>query len=186
MARITLPEGEDPVDVLTTKVGSPQLNARMVNGWAVQYSPGDTTLSLREREVARTVYSHLLGCAKCQATRLARDIPAFAGIDVPEELYENIFAPASWPGYSERERLIVEISERYAENYRDMIDDEPLWTRLKANFSDVELVDIFLLLATWDGSVRMHHLLVGMADGCATPSAIAAAVRDGRPVELEV
>ena len=186
MARIDLPEGEDPVAFMTTRVGSPQLNARMVAGWGTQYSPGDTSLSLREREVARTVYSHLLGCAKCQSTRLARDIPAFAGIDVPEELYAYIFAPSAWQGYTERELLVIEVTERYAENYRDMIDDEPLWARLKAGFSDVELVDIFLLLATWDGSVRMHHLLVGLDEGCATPGSAARAELERAPAGAQV
>src|SRR5262245_44268883 len=115
MARIALPEHEDVFTHVMTRLGSPRLNRRVTEGWEAQYDPDATTLTPREREAARIRSAYLVGCGSCIAFRAARDIPGFCDDEIPEGLYENVFAYRTWPGYSERERLIIEFTERYSE-----------------------------------------------------------------------
>jgi alkylhydroperoxidase family enzyme len=169
MARIALPPDQDHFLYVMNKVGSPRLNKRLNDGWDAQYF-NDSTVTPREREAARIRMAHHVGCASCIAFRAAHDLPAFSDQEIPEELYENIFNYRSWPGYTERERLIIEFAERYSDDYRGMVEDEELWTRLRASFSEVELADLCLLCGTWESATRMYHLLVGIDVACAVPA----------------
>jgi alkylhydroperoxidase family enzyme len=166
--RIEIPESEDAFAYVTEKLGSPMLRKTRIDAWLAQYI-SDSPLTPRERESARIRSAHYVGCGRCVAFRPARDMPGFSDEPIPEEFYENVFNYESWPGYSERERLILEFGERYTPDYEELAADEAFWTRLKASFSDVELGDLCILIGWWDWSVRMYHVLGGVKGGCVLP-----------------
>jgi alkylhydroperoxidase family enzyme len=166
MRRIRIPEGTDPVMHVVTELGSPRLNQRLRESWDVQYD-NDSTLTPREREAARIRTAHLMGCSMCIGVRMGRDLPGFSPEPIPEELYLNVFDYATWPGYSTRERLAVEFAERYSLDYQYLAEDDEFWSRLQANFTEVEIADLCLLCGTWESATKMYHLLCGLEDSCA-------------------
>src|SRR5829696_6517272 len=147
------------------KIGSPRLLESRTDSWLAQYL-NDSSLTPRERESARIRSAHHVGCTNCVAFRAARDVPGFSDEPIPEELYENVFDYKTSPGYTERERLIIQFTERYILDHEELAADDAFWSRLKASFTDVELADLCLLVGMWDSSAKMYHLLVGINDGC--------------------
>lgn len=167
-SRIELPEGVNAFDYVVTQVGSPALQQRLKDSWKAQML-NDSTLTPREREAARIRSAYNIGCTNCVELRMARDLPGFSDEPIDEGVYENVFAYSTWPGYTTRERLIIEFVERHAEDYRALAEDDEFWTRLKDNFTDVELADLCLLCGTWDAATKMYHLLVGVDAACQVP-----------------
>jgi alkylhydroperoxidase family enzyme len=182
--RIEIPQDEDPFFYVMGKIGSPKLLESRINSWYAQYL-NDSPLTPREREAMRTRAAHHVGCSSCVASRMARDMPGFSDEPIPEEVYDNVFAYKTWPGYTERERLIIEFTERYILDYEGLAEDHGFWTRLKASFSDVELADMCLLLGMWDSSTRMYHLLVGINASCSLPTDTESATGDWRELWRE-
>jgi len=177
--RIDLPAGEDPVIYTMMKMGSSRLLQSRHESWDAQFF-NDSTITPREREVARMRMAHHMSCTHCTAFRGTRDAPeliaalglsrnGFSDEEIPEELYERVFEYATWPGYTERERLTIEFAERFMIDYQDMADDDAFWERLKANFSETEIADLCLLVGMWDSSCKMFHLLIGIEDACRVP-----------------
>ncbi|WP_433733266.1 carboxymuconolactone decarboxylase family protein [Nocardia sp. CA-129566] len=184
--RIGLPAGEDPFAYIMLKIGSPRLNKSLLESWDAQYF-NDSTVTPRERECLRTrLAQQQQACNYCDAFRLHRDAQGFAAIigvnrgefsfdETPEELYERVFEYATWPGYTERERLAIEFGERFCHDYQDLAADDAFWERMKASFSDTEIADLCLMVGVWDSSAKMFHLLVGFEEGCPIPDRDAAA-----------
>ena len=63
----------------------------------------------------------------------------------------------------ERQRLAIEYAERFAADHRN-IDDE-LFTRLRAQFADDEILDLTLCCAVFLGLGRTLEVL-GITDNC--------------------
>jgi 4-carboxymuconolactone decarboxylase len=112
-------------------------------------------LPLREREVARMRIARANECEVCRNTRDA--LGAAAGVD--EDLYEHVIEWATWPGYSERERLAAEFAERFAADHIGLREDEDFWKRMKAAYDDGEIVDLGICCALWLGSGRLMRVL---------------------------
>ena len=70
---------------------------------------------------------------------------------------------ATYPGYSDRQRLAIEYAERFAADHRN-IDDE-LFTRLRAHFADDEILDLTLCCAVFVGLGRTLEVLQ-ITDNC--------------------
>jgi alkylhydroperoxidase family enzyme len=68
---------------------------------------------------------------------------------------------------SARERLAAEFAERYASDHLGMDDD--LWDRLHAQFSDAELVDLGLCVASWLALGRFNQVF-DIDGACRVPS----------------
>ena len=83
-----------------------------------------------EREVARMRIAQLNDCAACSTFRA----PSVVEAGVPEEHYHHLDEYRTYPGYSDRQRLVIEYAERFAADHRN-IDDE-LFERLRAHFAD--------------------------------------------------
>ena len=64
--------------------------------------------------------------------------------------------PLEWEGFSPRERLCAEFAARYATDHLGM--DDELWDRLHADFSDAELVDLALCVASWLALGRFNRV----------------------------
>jgi len=178
--RVTLPEGEDPVVFTTRKIGSPKLVASRDQAFKTAYL-NDSTLTPREREMIRMRAVYQASCSLCATTRAARDIAGYSDEAIPEELYENVLAWRTWPGYTDRERLVIEFCERYMLDYQGMCVDEDLWERLQAHFSETEIGDLCHLAGIWDASTKQFHLLVGMDDACEVPRDRVVASNSARP-----
>lgn len=163
--RIDIPEGKPKTAWVAYEIGSPALNARLRQSWDTQYV-NDSTLTPREREAARMRTAHILGCSVCQGFRMAEMIPGFSPEGIEEDLYTHVLEYRTWPGYSTRERFVIEFSERYMIDFEGLKNDEPFWAALKEHFTNTEICDLCLLCNTWEGLMKSYHLLVGVPDVC--------------------
>jgi alkylhydroperoxidase family enzyme len=132
-----------------------------------------STLSLREFEGARARTAEINGCQMCQSFRADRDLPdyltAFGGDletsvashgPAPNEaFYRNVSNWRDFPHYSERERVAIAYAEGLGVDPHGVAADEALWKRIKAAFSDEEIVDLSYCIACWMGLGRVGHAL---------------------------
>jgi AhpD family alkylhydroperoxidase len=116
-------------------------------------------LPASEREVARMRIAQLNACDACATFRA----PSVLEAGVADEMYAHVDEWATWPGYSDRQRLAIEYAERFAADHR-AIDDE-LFARLRANFDDHEVLDLTLCCAVFLGLGRTLEVL-GINDSC--------------------
>ncbi|HZU79905.1 MAG TPA: carboxymuconolactone decarboxylase family protein, partial [Acidimicrobiales bacterium] len=138
MARIEVPEGPGG-DAAMVWALRPEMGAMVETMVRTVYER--SILPAEEREVARMRIAQLNACEACATFRA----PSVRGAGVDEELYVHLERAASYPGYSERQRLAIEYAERFATDHR-AIDDE-LFARLRAAFSDAEVLDLTMCVA---------------------------------------
>ena len=148
MARIDIPDGQVPLIHLWAGTSSKLAAPAAAYSDAV-YSHG--MLSLREREAARISIARVNNCNICLTMR-PED-----GLD--ESFYEG-------EGQSEREALAAEFATRFASDHLAMDDD--LWARLHASYSDDELVDLGLAVASWLALGRVNQVF-GVDGACRIP-----------------
>jgi AhpD family alkylhydroperoxidase len=110
-------------------------------------------LPVREREAARVRIAEINDCSICRDFR-ARSVVA-AG--ATEELYEHVGAAHAHGDYTDRERLAIEYAERFALDHQG-IDDE-LFSRLRAQFADDEILDLTICCAAFLGLGRLLAVL---------------------------
>lgn len=130
-------------------------------------------LSLRELEGARYRTALINGCNVCINFRGARDFPAMFrifdgdlensvykhGPAPDEDFYQNVTNWQQYPGYSERERLAIGYAEGMGLEPQKIARDEEFWARVKAVFSDDEIIDMTYSIAAWMGLGRAQHVL---------------------------
>lgn len=75
---------------------------------------------------------------------------------VDEELYAHV-TEHSHPQYSAQEQVAIEYAERFALDHL-AIDDE-FWARLRAEFTDPEIVDLTICIGNWLGFGRLTQVL---------------------------
>jgi alkylhydroperoxidase family enzyme len=148
MPRIDIPDGQDPLIHFWAGTAS-RLAAPAAASSDAVYTRG--MLSLREREAARISIAHVNQCNICLNMR-SED-----GLD------ESFYAGE---GRTEREALAAEFARRFAAEHLGMDDD--LWTRLRAAFSDDELVDLGLSVASWLALGRVNQVF-GVDGACRIP-----------------
>ncbi len=166
MPRITVPADRDPLLFLWTERATALTAPAGAFSGAVY---ADSTLPLREFEVARATIARINDCTLCIGWRTARDVPGRAaeGEEVAEEVYEHALAGAlGWDGFSERERLAGEFAERFATDH--LAIDGPMWDRLHAAFSDDELVELALCVGSWIAFGRLNRVF-DVDGGCRVP-----------------
>jgi AhpD family alkylhydroperoxidase len=156
MARIDVPDGPggEAAMIWTLRPELGGMVERMIRG-AYQ----DSILPADERELARMRIAQINDCVACSDFRA----PSVLDAGIAPELYENVAAHATYPGYTPRQRLAIEYAERFATEHR-AIDDE-LFTRLRANFGDDEILDLTLCCAVFLGLGRTLEVL-GITDNC--------------------
>ncbi len=117
-----------------------------------------SSLSLREFEAARTTMARINQCAICIDWRTARDVPgrSLDPGEIPESFYQQVGVDGNLEGLTDRERLAAEFAERYATDHLGM--DGPFWQRLHDRFSDDELVDLALCVASWLALGRFNQV----------------------------
>ncbi|MGA3256761.1 MAG: carboxymuconolactone decarboxylase family protein [Mycobacterium sp.] len=144
MARVNVPDGPGV--------------ERMIRG-AYQQS----ILPVDERELARMRIAQINDCVACSGFRAQSVLEAGPKAPAPE-LYDNVAAYASYPGYTPRQRLAIEYAERFALDHASM--DDAFFERLRAVFSDEEVLDLTLCVAVFLGLGRSLTVL-GVDQSCA-------------------
>jgi alkylhydroperoxidase family enzyme len=136
----------------------PELGAmveRMIRG-AYQQS----ILPAEERELARMRIAQINDCIACSDFRA----PSVLEAALAPELYDNVAAYATYPGYTPRQRLAIEYAERFANEPATM--DDAFFGRLRGLFSDEEVLDLTLCVAVFLGLGRSLAVL-GVDQSCA-------------------
>jgi alkylhydroperoxidase family enzyme len=130
-------------------------------------------LSLREFEGARARTAEINGCQFCRSFRAGRDLPEYfsamggsvadsvaaRGPAPDEEYYRNVSNWRDSPLFSERERLAIGYAEGLGLDPQRIASDDAFWKRIKAVFSDEEIVDLSYCIAGWMGLGRVGHAL---------------------------
>jgi AhpD family alkylhydroperoxidase len=114
---------------------------------------GKSILPASEREVARMRVAQLNSCDACATFRA----PSVLEAGVIEELYDHVDEWQTFAGYTARQRLAAEYAERFATDHQG-IDDE-LFARLRAEFSDAEVLDLTMCVAVYVGLGRALEVL---------------------------
>ena len=121
---------------------------------------GKSILPAAEREVARYRIAQLNACNACSTFRA----PSVVAAGVTEDLYAHVEEFATWPGYSDRQRLAIEYAERFATDHQGIDDD--LFARLRAAFTDEEILDLTMCVGVYVGLGRSLEVL-GIDEACA-------------------
>jgi AhpD family alkylhydroperoxidase len=156
MARIDVPGGPggDAAMVWTLQPEMGKLVDRMVTT-AYQRS----ILPAAEREVARMRIAQLNACDACATFRA----PSVLEAGVTEDVYQHLDDYCTYAGYTERQKLAIEYAGRFATDHRSIDDD--LMTRLRAGYSDAEVLDLTMCCAIFVGLGRALEVL-GITDSC--------------------
>lgn len=122
-----------------------------------------STIELETFEAARLRMAQINGCLFCQDWRTERDGQTVAD-DFPQAVLDWA-DPESQLG--SRARLAAEYTERWATDHHN-IDDE-LWGRLRAEFTDAELVELTMCLGSWLAFGRLNRVF-GLDTACTLPT----------------
>lgn len=158
MIRIDVPEGVDPLlhaDALAPVIRGANRAMRKV-------TLDDTSLRISEVEVIRLRCAQLNGCLVCSDYRLDRDDPdraARAADRFSPEFYAAILGEGPLEALTIRERLVRELAERFTLDHFSLVDDEPFWDRMHTHFSDTEIVDAGMVVASFCMSGRFNRVL---------------------------
>ena len=121
-----------------------------------------STLGLREFEAARLRIAQINGCLFCQDWRT----------DMGGEKVEDSFDTAveNWrttDAFDDRTRLAAEYAERFAIAHHDI--DAEFWTRMNAEYTQQEIVELSMCLGSWLAFGRLNRVL-GLDTACVLPS----------------
>jgi AhpD family alkylhydroperoxidase len=157
MARLDVPDGPGGEAAMIWSL-RPQLGGmveRMIQGAYRQ-----SVLPPEERELARMRIAQINDCIACADFRA----PSVLEAGVAPELYDNVAEWATYPGYTDRQRLAIQYAELFA-NDPIAMDDE-FFKRLRAAFTDPEILDLTLCVAVFLGLGRTLAVL-GIDQSCA-------------------
>ena len=161
MPRLDIPDGEADPEV---RVWALRPEMGMAAGALSHAIYDQSIVPVRERELARMRIAQINGCAICLAWRRT----AGASEVMTEPDYEHVADWAIHPGYTERERLAIEYAEMFALDH-ERIDDD-FYTRLRAAYSDPEVLDLTVCIGGWLALGRTLHVL-GIDESCRIPDA---------------
>jgi AhpD family alkylhydroperoxidase len=156
VARLNLPEGDQPEIVRVWGLRPDMGEAVSGLSYAV-YSKSQ--LPARVREAARMRIAHINDCSVCMGWR----IPELAEQGVTEELYAHVLDPDQGE-YSEQEKLAIDYAERFALDHRSI--DDAFFERLRAQFTDPEILDLSICIGNWVAFGRLTMIL-DLDEACA-------------------
>jgi alkylhydroperoxidase family enzyme len=190
MVRLKLPPGSETFEYVIGASGlAPAITKAAYAFSLTAYS--NTALSQREFEGARMRVAQINGCRVCQSwrsTRETRDFFLKAGLSTrgtvvergeapDEQFYEDVREWRTSTLFSARERVAIEYAERFAHDHESLQFDETFWSKMSAQFSDAEIVDLTLCIGAWITMGRFAHVL-GLDAVCPLPVPVQA----GQPV----
>ena len=156
---IDVPEGKDPIVYVWGEMVAGIGPAAATFATSV-YS--DSTLGLREFEAARLRVAQINGCLFCQDWRTERD-----GEKVEDSFDQAVTEWRTTDAFDDRTRLAAEYAERYCLDPHGL--DDEFWGRMKASYSDREIVELSMCLGSWIGFGRLNRVL-GLDAACVLPS----------------
>ena len=182
MSRVYIPDTvtDSPISYAFAAY-APKLTAAMDDFQYAVYE--HTLLTVREMEAARIATAHINGCLVCKPAQAARDFnralpkanarPFTRPMDTrgPAPGDDFYAAVADWRHstlFSARERLAIEYAERMGQRPQSLEGDEEFWTRMKSRYSDHELVDLTVSIASWIAAGRVLHVLELDSAACMT------------------
>jgi alkylhydroperoxidase family enzyme len=110
-------------------------------------------LPVRVREGARMRIAQLNDCPVCLAFR-AQSVKEQG---VTEDFYRHVAHHDAADGYSPQEQLAIEYAERFALDHLSI--DDAFFARIAECFTDAEILDLTICLATFLGLGRMLRSL---------------------------
>jgi AhpD family alkylhydroperoxidase len=157
MARVDVPDGPggEAAMIWTLRPELGGMVERMIRG-----AYRDSILRPDERELARMRIAQINDCLACSDFRA----PSVLDAGVAPELYENVAAYDTYPGYTPRQRLAIEYAERFATDHASL--DDVFFARLRELFTDEEILDLTLCVAVFLGLGRSLSVL-GIDQSCA-------------------
>jgi AhpD family alkylhydroperoxidase len=147
--------GGDAAKIWTLQPALGGMVERMIRG-----AYGESILPAEERELARMRIAQINDCTACSDFRA----PSVLEAGIAPELYENVAAYSTYPGYTPRQRLAIEYAERFATDHASI--DDAFFARLRTQFSDEEILDLTLCVAVFLGLGRTLAVL-GVDQSCA-------------------
>jgi alkylhydroperoxidase family enzyme len=156
MARIEIPDGPggDAAMIWSLRPELAGMVGRMVHGVYQQ-----SALPVEERELARMRIAEINECLACSDFRAASTLDAA----IDPALYLHVSEYATYPAYTERQRLAIEYADRFATRHSEL--DDAFFERLRGCFSDAEILDLSLCVAVWLGLGRTLAVL-GVEQAC--------------------
>ncbi|MFC8782584.1 carboxymuconolactone decarboxylase family protein [Streptomyces nigra] len=158
--RIDIPEGADPIPYVWGDL-VPEIG-RAAGAFSLAVYE-HTTLGLREFEAARLRIAQINGCQFCLDWRTERD-----GQKVEEEFLDAVAQWRTTGAFDGRTRLAAEYAERYATDHHGL--DDAFWERMKAHYSQAEIVELSMSIGSWLAFGRLNHVL-GIDSVCVVPMA---------------
>jgi alkylhydroperoxidase family enzyme len=155
--QIDIPEGKGDPEVRVWAL-RPEMG---MGAGALSHAIYDQSIvPVRERELARMRIAQINGCVICRQWRAT---PGAEG-SVSEDDYANVANRSSYARFSSRERLSIEYAELFALDHHAI--DDAFFTRLHAEFTDAEILDLTVCIGGWLALGRTLHVL-GIDDSCA-------------------
>ena len=74
-----------------------------------------------------------------------------------EDAINHILVWSTWPGFSDRERLLIEYAERFVLDHQSL--DAAFYDGLRNRFSDAEIVEATALIGRHLAFGRLSHVL---------------------------
>lgn len=150
MARIDVPAGEGK-ELNRIWQLAPYLGEALGGMGAAIYE--QSSLPVREREVARMRIAQLNDCQVCLNTRTRSAMEQ----GLTDELYNHVHRYYDNPEFTPRERLAAEFAEQFAIDHREIGDE--LWARMREHFSELELLELTITCGFCVGIGRAFHVL---------------------------
>jgi alkylhydroperoxidase family enzyme len=157
--RIDVPEGKHPIYYVWGEM-VPGIGPAAATFAQSVYD--HSTLGLREFEAARLRVAQINGCLFCQDWRTER-----SGEQVEESFAQAVTDWRTTDAFDDRTRLAAEYAERYSLDHHGL--DDEFWTRMKAAYTDAEIVELSMCLGSWIAFGRLNHVL-GLDAACVLPS----------------
>ncbi|MCC3315490.1 carboxymuconolactone decarboxylase family protein [Nocardia africana] len=155
---IDIPEGKDPIGYVWGEM-VPGIGPAASKLSLAVYS--HSTLGLREFEAARLRIAQINGCLFCQDWRTERD-----GQKVEIGFDQAVAEWRTTDSFDERTRLAAEYAERYVLDHHNL--DEDFWTRMRAHYSQAEIVELSMCIGSWLAFGRLNRVL-GLDTVCVLP-----------------
>ena len=88
------------------------------------------------------------------------------GEKVEESFEEDVTNWRTTENFDDRTRLAAEYAERYAEDHHNL--DDEFWERMRAQYSQTEIVELSMSIGSWLAFGRLNHVL-GLDAVCVLP-----------------
>lgn len=166
--RLSLPEGVKHTHYPFVVMGSYSLSwARAITMRALY--DNETTLRPSIREAVRQRMIRFL-LSEEQSAAVVGDGPCleFCSERFPADFYANVLNYRDWDGYGDAERVAIEFAERTVLDPANLNGDDAFWQRLRGSLSEAEIVDLAVMVTTWDSHTRLYQVL-GLVNNSSIP-----------------